>query len=99
MTPVGGDDEEQAGESERCSGNDRPRTTQSKPWHFSCDEPDTGEEDEQEANLGEAYTGVMCDSQHEVHVHHSLVLPRRCPRRGRCRGMFGEEPWPRMPVG
>jgi hypothetical protein len=42
---------------------------------------------------------VMCDSQHEVHVHHSLVLPRRCPRRGRCRGMFGEEPWPRMPVG
>jgi hypothetical protein len=67
---VRGDDQKHTGERERYARNDRPRAAPTEHWDLRGDEPDTGEEDEQESDFGEANARVMCESQHWVHALH-----------------------------
>jgi hypothetical protein len=59
MTPVRGDNKKQASACERNSCNDRSRRRHSKGRDLSGDEPDTGKQDQQEADLGECDARLM----------------------------------------
>ena len=64
MTPVSGDDEEHASANERDACDNRSRSRNLKGRDLSGDEPHTGKQDQQEADLGECDTGLMGEREH-----------------------------------
>ena len=53
MAPVSGNDEKHASEDQRNACDDRSLNRNLKGWNLSGHEPDTGEQDQQESDLGE----------------------------------------------
>ena len=62
VTPVRGDDEKQAAESERGARDDPSRGASLQRRDFGGDEPDTGEQDKQEPHFGDDHPGVRRES-------------------------------------
>jgi len=67
-TPARRDDEEHSGDSERQSGNDCSSAGEPEERDLSGCEPDTGEQHEQERDLGETYSHVVSKSENRNHV-------------------------------
>ena len=76
MTPVRGDDEKHASEGERNACDDRSRRRHLEGWDLSGDEPDTGKQDQQEADLGECDARLMAQRKHGTMVPIVLQRPR-----------------------
>jgi hypothetical protein len=64
MTPVSSNDEKHASEAERNACDDRSRNRHLEGWDLSGDEPDTGEQDQQESDLGECDARLMAQRKH-----------------------------------
>jgi len=69
-----GDDEQQSGDREQPSCDNRPRPGEFELWDLCGYEPGTGEKDEQEADFGEAYGGMARESKDWLHERHSASL-------------------------
>src|ERR1039458_10250974 len=64
MTPVSSNDEKHASDGECNACDDRSRSRHLEGWDLSGDEPDTGKQDQQEANLGERDARLMAQRKH-----------------------------------
>ncbi|MGO8863654.1 MAG: hypothetical protein ACLQRH_23255 [Acidimicrobiales bacterium] len=64
MTPVSSNDEKDASEGECNACDDRSRNRHLEGWDLSGDEPDTGKQDQGEANLGECDARLMAQCKH-----------------------------------
>jgi hypothetical protein len=64
MTPVRGDNEKHASASECNACDNRSRRTHLEGRDLSGDEPDTGKQDQQEADLGERNARLMAERKH-----------------------------------
>jgi hypothetical protein len=61
MTPVRGDDEKHACDGQRNACDDRSRRAQLECRDLSGDEPETCDQDQQEADFGQCDARVMCE--------------------------------------
>jgi hypothetical protein len=77
MTPVRGDDEKHASANERTACDNRSRHRHLEGRDLSGDEPDTGKQDQQEADLGECDARLMTERKHRNDGSYSdrSVLP------------------------
>lgn len=64
MTPVRRDDEKYAGAGERDSRHDRSDRSPFEGWELSGNEPDAGNQDQEEANLGEGDARLTTKREH-----------------------------------
>jgi hypothetical protein len=64
MTPVRGDNEKHASASECDACDNRSRRTHLEGRDLSGDDPDTGKQDQQEADLGECDARLMAERKH-----------------------------------
>lgn len=64
MTPVRGNNEKHASANERKACDNRSRCSHLEGRDLSDDEPDTGEQDQQEANLGKSDSSLVADRRH-----------------------------------
>ena len=64
MTPVRCDNEKHASASERNACDNRSRRMHLEGRDLSGDEPDTGKQDQQEADLGECDARLMAERKH-----------------------------------
>jgi hypothetical protein len=96
MTPVRGDDEKHASDGERNACDDHSRRRHLEGWDLSGDEPDTGKQDQQEADLGECDARLMAEGKHRNNGSYfdRSVLPVvvRRDRRTRPAGPSGKPP-------
>jgi hypothetical protein len=63
---VRGDDEKHASDGERNACDDHSRRRHLEGWDLSGDEPDTGKQDQQEADLGECDARLMAKGSRRV---------------------------------
>jgi len=64
VAPVRGDYEEHASKGQCNACDDSSRSRHLQGWDLSGDEPDTGEQDQQEADLGERDARLMAQRKH-----------------------------------
>src|ERR1700683_5497259 len=79
MTPARSNDEQQTADRESNSRNDRPYGTQLEPRNLCRGQPDTSEQNEQEANLGQTPARLMRQRQDEVHSRHYCPMLAAVP--------------------
>ena len=77
MTPVRSHNEKYASASEGNACNDRSRRPHLEGRDLSGDEPDTGKQDQQEADLGECDARLMAERKHGNHGSYLDLGPCR----------------------
>ena len=55
MAPVTGDDQQYAGGHQSRTGNDGSESLHAQRWNLRCDQPHTGNHNEQKTYLGQLY--------------------------------------------
>jgi len=68
VTPVRGDDEEQAAHDERYARDNRPGAAQLELRDMCGDEPDAGEQQEQKPDLSQPHARLVCETKEQVHA-------------------------------
>ena len=64
VAPVRGNDEQHTSERECDTGDDRSRSRYLEGWDLGGDEPDTGEQNKEEADLGNRHSRLMAQRKH-----------------------------------